>query len=614
MGNSALQGFLEEDMDRFQKAEGQAGDRPLLAMGQMTDVRDASHVSGAPMLAAATGESGELLRLARIDESKWAWGDYQEVTLSLSVIDPDDPEEEVIWASDGLPISQVKFATSLTRYDAVRWLLVQKQTSTTILQPEYHKVPVAQAERDRFGERQGLSRINPKPLATLSHKETGGNAQVDVAFNPGAKGHQPQLAIMDECGYWSVWDVLGTTAFGKNTTRLSMSSCGHISEGFLDEIPATPAFFAEVHGIMFVGTAEADDFWGDPSQTSDEAGGFATRSRHVCLWSRDKLEVVNLDTRMALPRLSLLTPAKGRPDWIIDAQVNPVNQNHILVLTMRHLYWVDLFATGREEEGSSKPLILMACSHLIDGQDMRMSTCRAMDSRGQDVCMVVACSPKAKQMHTYWFGYSAENIPQWNRQVLALPSEGGTASAKMQSLEIHSCKLVAKEKSARGPGSDYHRGGVRFYQGSVLGKDLSIRYFICASVLDPSVDVNLPTSRVERFKAGQTGQWKKKRRHFLRHVERVFVYPDGVDDFTVNSLVRRKALRDGNTAPSRVQGPIRFKLDILVGAIAEANAKHSAKRDISPGLITAVDQIIQDGVVNGRLPLVTWYVIVVRGV
>ena len=146
MGNPALQGFLEESMDRFQKVEGEASDRPMIAIGQMTNVRDPSRVSGALVLAVATGESGELLRLARIDESKWQWEQNRDVGLQLSVIDPDDLEEEAIWASDGLPISQIKFATSLSRYDSVRWLMVQKQTSTTVLQPEYHKVPVSQRQ------------------------------------------------------------------------------------------------------------------------------------------------------------------------------------------------------------------------------------------------------------------------------------------------------------------------------------------------------------------------------------------------------------------------------------------------------------------------------------
>ena len=70
MGNSALQELLEENMNRYSKVEGEAVDRPLLSIGQMTNVADSSRVKGALMLAAVTGESGELLRLARIDESK----------------------------------------------------------------------------------------------------------------------------------------------------------------------------------------------------------------------------------------------------------------------------------------------------------------------------------------------------------------------------------------------------------------------------------------------------------------------------------------------------------------------------------------------------------------
>lgn len=612
MGNSALQGFLEENMDRFQKFEGYVTDKPLLAYGQMTNVRDATRVSGALVLAVATGESGELLRLARIDESRWGWAQHKDVTLSLSVIDLDDSEEEAIWASDGLSISQIKFATSLTRYDGVRWLLVQKQTSTTILQPEYHRVPVTQKEPDSLDGQKRLSRIDPKPLITLSHKQTGGNAHVDVAFNPGAKGQPPQLAVIDECGYWSVWDVMGTTTFGKNTTRLSMDKCGHMLEGLLHEIPTTPAFPAQVHGLMFVGTADVDDFWGDPSQNAEEGGSFATRSQHLLLWSRATFEVIDLVSKMTLPRLSVLTPTKARPDWIIDIQVSPVNQNHIFVLTMRHLYWIDLFVTKQEDEEGTYPSVLIACPHLIDGEALRMTTCRTSDSQGQDACMAITYSPKEKQTHTYLFSYSKKDIPQWNRQIVALPDQSSDTGlmSEVQSLEIHSCNLIptkgSVQDSVRGPGSNYRRGGVRFYQGSILDKDLGVRYYICASALDPVMDISLPTTRVDRSKGDQTKLWKKKRKHFLRHVESAFVFPDGVDDFNMNSLVRQNNPRRRSMETLRVQGPIELKLDTFVRAIEDAKSSHSAKRDVSPALISAIYQTIEDGVVNGKLPLTTW--------
>ncbi|KAH8714240.1 RNA polymerase I-specific transcription-initiation factor-domain-containing protein [Ilyonectria robusta] len=616
MGNSALQGLLEENMNRFQKFEGETNDKPLLAIGQMTNVRDPSRVSGARMLAAATGESGELLRLARIDESKWQWGKHNDVALNLSVIDPDDPDEEAFWISDGLTISQVKFATSLTRYDTVRWLLVQKQTSTAILQPEYHKVPVIQKEPIELSDQQRPSRIDPNPAVTLSHKQTGGNAHTDVAFNPGVKGQAPQLAIIDECGYWSVWDVLGTSTFGKNTMRLSINKCGHISEGFLNEIPTTPAFPAEKHGLLFVGTAEVDSFWNDLSQDSEEAGGFASRSQHILLWNREKFEVVDLVSKMALPKLPNFKTAKATPDWILDIQVSPVNQNHVFVLSMRCLYWIDLFSSKTEEEASSRPSILIACPHLIDGEGLRMTTCRASEKRDQGAAMVFTYSPKLRQTHAYWFGHATEQgLPQWHRQILTLPHDNDPTHVgpEIQSLEIHPATLTPLGSQASGPGSNYHRNGVHFYQGSILGKDLSVRYCIFASVLDQSIDVTLPTTRIGRTKSDEAQRWKRKRKNFLRHMGTTFVLPDGITEAHLDSLVRPNPrssmpLGLGDSTVALGERPIQLKFDTLCQALQGAivSAAGNPQRDISSALLSAVHETIENGLAIGKLSLTTW--------
>ncbi|KPM43393.1 hypothetical protein AK830_g3201 [Neonectria ditissima] len=616
MGNFELQGLLEENMTRFQKVEGEENDKPLLAIGQMTNLRIPTRVTSAPLLAAAAGESGELLRLAWIDESKWQWGQSKDVALSLSVIDPDDLEEEVVWASDGLPISQIKFATSLTRYDAVRWLVVQKQTSTTILEPEYHKVPVSQKESTDLSIQQRPSRIDPNPMLTLSHKQTGGNAHADVAFNPGTKGQPSQLGIMDECGYWSVWDVLGTNTLVKNTTRLSLDKCGHMQEGFLDEIPTTPAFPAEKYGLLFVGPSETDSFWEDPSQDSEEVGGSAARSRHVLLWNHESFEVVDLVSRMALPRLPNFTKAKAKPDWIVDIRVSPVNQNHVFVLSRQHLYWIDLFSPGQDEAASAKPSVIIACLHLIDEEDLRMTTCRASDRKDENGSLVFTYSLKHSQMHAYWFGNSAEqNLPQWHRQVFSLPRDSNAThvASEIQSFEVHPASLVPLGGLANGLGYKYLRSGVRFYQGTVLGKDLSVRYCIFASVLDQNTDISLPTTWIGRSRSEQAQRWKKKRRDFIRHMGNTFVLPDGMFEEDLEFLVQpnpllRASSGFGNPPPKLKNGPIQLKLDTLCQAIQTSIARSATEPhcEISSGLLSAVHETIDNGLATGRLPLTTW--------
>ncbi|KAL6920377.1 hypothetical protein FSST1_004403 [Fusarium sambucinum] len=610
MGNSAVSTLLEENMNRYSRVEGEISDRPLLSIGQMTNVSDQWRVAGSPMLAAATGESGELLRLSRVDQSKWQWGADKHTTLQPSVIDPDDPEEEAIWASDGLPISQVKFATSMSRYDAIRWLIVQKQTSTTILNPEYHKIPVAQSSTaaDLNIQHPRLSRIDPNPIMTISHKMTGGNAQMDVAFNPNSKGQSPQIAIIDECGYWSIWNILG----GRPRTRLSSCKFGHISDGLLDETPSTTEHKAEKHGILFVGAAEVDSFWEDESQNADEFEESAKRSSHLLIWNREKYEVIDLESHIALPQLSLLARPKSKPDAVLDIRISPANQNHIFVLTMRTLYWIDLFATRREEDSlSKKPTILISCPRLLDREALRMTTCLTTEGKQQAV-MVFVFSPTHRQLETYWFGHSKQTgLPYWHRDVLSLPNEGNAVQGDIQSLEIHPAKLSQDGKPSSGPGADYYRGGVQFYQGSILSKDLGVQYCICVSVKDRKMQITLPTGRLVRSKTDQAQQrWRKKRKQFLRHMGNAFVLPDGMTD-NINEVVKRHS-RSNETdtmknGASAILGPVHLKLDFMCQHLQRTLiAISESVHDIPPALLYAIQENIAEGTTEGRLSLKTW--------
>ncbi|KAF9771945.1 hypothetical protein IL306_010414 [Fusarium sp. DS 682] len=608
MGNSALSELLEESMNRYSKIEGEVSDQPLLAIGQMTNVSDHWRIAGSPMLAAATGESGELLRLARIDQSKWKWGHDKHATLQPSVIDPDDPDEETIWASDGLPISQVKFATSLTRYDAIRWLIVQKQTSTTILHPEYHKVPVAQSSASDLNVHQSrLSRIDPNPILTISHKETGGNAQEDVTFNPNSKSLSPQIAIVDECGYWSIWDILGT----KLNTRLFPNTCGHISDGLLNEFPSTTEHPAEKHGVLFVGKAKVDSFWEDGSQNVDDSGGLAQRSSHLLIWNREKYEVIDLTTHIALPQLSLLARPKSKPDAILDIRVSPANQNHIFVLTMRTIYWIDLFAKSKQEDEGPKPTIMISCPRLLDREGLRMATCLTPEG-GQEAAMVFVFSPTHRQLQTYWFGRSIKSgLPYWHRDTLTLPQNSEATSGDIQSLEIHPVKLTLNKDTASGPGADYYRAGVQFYQGSILSKNLGVQYCICVSVKDRNMQITLPTGRVDRHKADQAQRWKRKRKQFIRHMGSAFVLPEGMADDNIHNVVKPNArsnnLDKTNSKASAVFGPIRLNLDGLRRSLQEnLLAISESLHDIPPALLSAIQERITEGVAEGRLPLKTW--------
>ncbi|GAO17680.1 hypothetical protein UVI_02058470 [Ustilaginoidea virens] len=282
-GGDAILKFLKQDSDQPEETKVTGNDGSLLALGEMTDFRVPSETKGTPLLAVATGKTGELLRLARIDESKWQWGDDHDAFVHLSVTDPALKEEEAIWAGDGLPILNVKSATTHWKTGSIRWLLVQTQNSVTILQPEYHPVPIPDSANPGMPPFRAPSFIAPTPLITLSHQETGGYELSSVCFNPPSAASPPQIAVIDQRGYWSIWEVLGTWQVGKKTVRLSLFKCGNIIDGFMPSLPQQSRYTLQRHGILPFGASDSPD---EPtvSVNRDEAiRRSAKPSRHMLL-------------------------------------------------------------------------------------------------------------------------------------------------------------------------------------------------------------------------------------------------------------------------------------------------------------------------------------------
>ncbi|PNY27960.1 Uncharacterized protein TCAP_02105 [Tolypocladium capitatum] len=622
MGNPSLRGFLKDDMEHFKRTEETTHRGQLLAIGHMADMRHHSTVKSMPLLAVATGESGQLLRLARIDESRWQWGGNKDAVLNLSVMDSVHQEEETMWASDCLPISRIKFATYFSQHNSIRWLLVQKSTSTAILQPEYHPSPVPKSSPGTKSRHQRSSYINPNPLLTLYSHQTGGNAHSDMSVNPAVLGRPPQLAVVDECGYWSVWNILGTWQVDKKTLHLTQVKCGHISEGILDAIPTSPDFPAERHGLLRVGRSEVDETYRVPSGRTANLETITSPSQYVLMWSAERFEVADLESDTLLPKLELLLPVAARPDRILDVQRSPLDEDHVFVLTTRQVIWVDLHCRERLSEVPSRPAILLSCSHFgIGHEDIRMSVTRASDD-DTDTALVFTYSAKTEQLCVYWLTLSpAGKLPQWRRHVTQLPGCGETPiRTKIQLLRVLPAALERSPECPHiGPGSCYLQRGSKFYQVTILGEDLSVRYCICTTSSDPTLEVVLPTTRIGWSKSEQRRRWKKKRKHFLRHVGGTFVIPDGMSDADMESLLRRNDINDGEeprqvpeARSSSEPRPVLLKMNRISQTIREQLDLAAAQGELGlpAAMFEAVQERIDEGLLNGILPLTTWAEIV----
>lgn len=609
MGNQSFPGYLKEDMERFGRAEETTQRRPLLAVGLMTDLRGAAASKGMPLLAVATGESGEKLRLTRMDESQWQWGEETGAVLHLSVIESDYKEEEVLWTTDAVPISQVKAATYSSPKSSVRWLLVQKPTSTTILQPKYHPYPVPDDDVAEDSTHQRPSYIDPNPLLTLHHHQTGGNAHSDMGFIPPAFKRPPQLVILDECGYWTVWNVLGTWRISKKTLRLSQYRCGHICEGFMDAIPSQPSYPADRYGVLHVGKSNPDG--GGVQQ------GTTQPPRYMLMWNSEICEVLDVESNSALPIPELLSHTRTTTDQILDIQCSLLNNDHVFVLTARRLIWLDLHCRDVLSDGAGKPAVVHACSHFgIDHQELRLSVTRASVD-DTDTSLVFTYSSKARQLCVYWFGFSGvAKVPQWHRDVTQLPGSAELASRTgIQQLRVHPAKLERSPRlSSTGPGSGYLQRGFSFYQVSILGEDLSVRYCICTTSTDPTYEVSLPSTRIGWSRSEQRRHWKKKRRQFYRRMKDAFVLPDGMGEADMESAlveadeVEEAPPLDSGDDLSWEPRPVLFKIDRISQVIRERLTLTVARGGplVQATMFDAIYDVLKDGLLKGSLPLTTW--------
>ncbi|OHW98411.1 DUF1000 domain-containing protein [Colletotrichum incanum] len=520
--------------------------QPLLAISQMADVTNHTRVVPVPVLAMAAGESGELLRLSKIDETNWQWGENESPTLRTFSIDQHDREETVLWSSDGAPILQIKAALSLVRFEPTRWLLVQKRTSTTILQPEYHKVPVSERPSGIDKAMERPSRINPKPILTITSEQTGGFAHSDVSFSYGSQKKPPQLAIIDECGYYSVWDIKGRNVVGSANMRPKLRHCGHIQLGVTDQLPDedSPAFRAEPHGVLWIGSAGPGvDLWDVPivedPDTGNDLAALTARSKKLLMWNRAKFEVV--DVKNPSFRKSLAILKSDEPDYILDAKSNPLSRSQVFILTSSGLFWIETSSPGTATAKTGSLAVLQSFAHLrgSEADTLRLTVHHVGHGSGNEACALYLYSEKSSEVEVYWFSIPEKTgLPQFEHHMMRLSG----SPSKLQTI----CPAPAflnrtSFAPPKGPGADYMNHQVEFRQLFVLGRNLSLSQSLLAISASPALEVVPPDNSREWSRDGRRQAHNKRRKQFLQHFEDTFVVPDGLGD--MDELVQRRANR-----------------------------------------------------------------------
>ncbi|KAM0739692.1 hypothetical protein ACQRIT_004876 [Beauveria bassiana] len=607
MGNFVFQEPLREDMAKFKTAEMLPNEGPLLAIGSMSTVTG-RHDDNKPVsfLASATGASGELLRLTVADQTNWGWGDGEDASLQLPVIDPLQSEKETVWAADGLPIARIKYAEGLANQVHVRWLLVQKGTSTTILQPEHHTVLVTETQitgGSLTGNSAGLIKANP--ILEINHTDTGGNAHSDVVFSPAARGQTPLLALIDECGFWTIWDLMGTYRVGVKSVRIMQRACGHISTGPLSEFPAHHQYSAEKHGLVVV--SEPKDAKRDPLETDKRTGSSGSTAPILLMWKGDRLQAVDMHTASVVSPLKKFWVPEGKYNRILDVQNCPTTRSRVFILTEKNLVWAEV----RQEQ--DRPTILLTIPHVGEASSMPiMTTCALEDG----VAMVFTFSVKTDQLSVYWFETEDQGPVRWHRHITSLASgKDSSRSAHISQITVTPLYLdLPSKKHPVGLGTEYKAAGVVFFQVNLLLDDLSIRYGIYATVYTPEQKIVLPTKRLAWSMTKQQRQWKKRRNHFLQHYENTFVLPDGMTEKDLASAMGRRVVGEDRLVEHKetevkVPQPVRLNMQTLCRSIGGslAETQRQGPKGLPRDLFEALQDMFDSSEPGERTPLATWH-------
>ncbi|TDZ25335.1 hypothetical protein Cob_v001862 [Colletotrichum orbiculare MAFF 240422] len=553
VGSSEASAFLAEGLSQLLRPEVAPSFQPLMTISQMANVSSHTHVGPVPVLAMAAGEAGELLRLTKMDALGWQWGNHASPTLRLLSIDQLDREETVQWASDGAPIIQIKPALSLIRFEPTRWLLVQKKTSTTLLQPEYHRIPVSERLPGVEKPTDRPSRINPKPILTITSEQTGGFAHSDVSFSYGSQKKPPQLAIIDECGYYSVWDVKGRDMIGSTFKRAKLRHCGHIQLGVQDQLPDEDSqdFRPEHHGILWIGpSAPGVDLW-DVRETKDvdignDLGALTARSKKIIVWNQSKFEVIDVKDPAFRKSLPILKPHEI--DYILDVQPNPVNRSQVIILTTSTVFWIETTSETKTSLKTGGLAVLQSFAHLrnTDADSLRLTVHHSGHGPGNESCIAYVYSDKSTEVDLYWFSVPEKTgLPQFQHFVLQLEiptQDGNKRPLKIQSL--YPTPAYFDEAEARpptGPGAEYVKNDVGFQQFFVLTQDLGLDQAILAVTDNRELEIVPPDNNREMTKDNGRRAQKRRRRHFLHHFQDTFVVPDGLGD--IDELVQQRVHR-----------------------------------------------------------------------
>ncbi|KAK7948951.1 uncharacterized protein PG986_009837 [Apiospora aurea] len=532
LGNDILGSILAPEISRRNTSERASCQSTQLAIGEMADMRSATAVHGVPLIAMAAGSASDVLRFVRPKLEGWALnGDGATLFHLLGRKEP----QETFWTQETGVILRIKAVVSLRRFEPVRWLLVQRHTGTSVFRPEYQKAPVDPETFTGDGS-YAPSHVNPNLLFTVPKHHTGCDSHSDVSFNPGIKSQPPQLAIIDEGGRWTVWDVNGLRSRANKRPKKHLVKCGSIRKGVRSSIAQRPSAEPRWHRISWVGNLvdELSDGSEDEGSSDEQARPAyppLERSSTLLLCNQEALCILDLNSDTFMPDLPLL--AEGSDNCILDVHVDPGDPRYFFVVTTTTLFVCGLFSSNESPSSSKvvkRALILHSTLHMRDARpgDLQLAVSPGPCSTNQCTSLAHLYSRSSNWVDVFCvtkFKRSPERIV-CHRDMLALNGPR-KRKLRLQTLCL-SPVLAAPRQHTTLMYEDrlFAKLTRRYYQIFFLGADLSLNCALGRSSGLKSTPRLLPVAGGDDLIPKN-----QRQRTIVRSLAERFIIPDALEEF-----------------------------------------------------------------------------------
>ncbi|KAI1366127.1 RNA polymerase I-specific transcription initiation factor RRN6-like protein [Xylaria arbuscula] len=596
LGNDLLDDYLVEEGSPFSSQQDHSWHTCFFSLGELTDT-SLRRPAGVPLLVTVTGSANNIVRLAKLDQERWTWS--QEPNAAARLVEPAS-ENPALWIDEDVgPIRRVKCIVDPKPYSPTRWLAVQRDSGTTIFQPEYRKDPVDN------GIGTGASRIAANPLFHLSILQTGGNTHCDVSFNPSTRSNPPQLAVIDERGFWSVWDVKYHHKLkGSHELVPRLRICGHIDYGVLEQFPHRDHSAMSWHKILWVGRSEDTvDLLGDleldpdhENSSSQVASRPLQRSSSLLICNPQQVRLLDLTAGSFLPDLEFCR--RDSLDCVLDIHVAHDPQ-YFYVLTTSKLFIVRIYSTpGMEWDKPQKVWsIIFSTPHYRNYFDHSLKLAITSGVKPVHVTsFVYIYSSTASWIDLFHIEFSATDLSSviCQANVTGLGSLQKTFDSTIRTLCIYPTPIIVKTPKLRTKlGNKLYEKRTRFYQILALRTDMSLVSAVCASALSPSIPVVIPRKRVGRR---SKPEWQSVQGS--HHLPSQFV----VDDTLAMTT------EDSPTISHRyVKNFYRYFNKVYAKPARNSAARSTKARLLTDNPFDVVHRYAEEGVSHGSLPTCTLF-------